>query len=138
MSQSLQILRWLSLGIWLWLPLLSYAGPAGDFAAANRAEQAKLLQLWSSAPDAARLPLLQALRQENMVIDEAGRPFIQQGGTLTPMEGAGAPQGEVKKIWLNNRLRILIANALSAQQLVSADAQIRLRAAMALQREAQS
>lgn len=122
----------------LLLPLFSYAGPAGDFAAANRSDQAKLLQLWSSTPDAARLPLLQALHQENMLVDEAGRPFIQRDGTLTPMEGDGAPKGEVKKIWLNNRLRILIANALSAQQLVSADAQVRLRAAMALQREAQA
>lgn len=73
-----------------------------------------------------------------MVVDEAGRPFIQQAGVLTPMEGTGVPKGEVKKIWLNNRLRILIANALSAQQLVSNDAQVRLHAAMALQREAKA
>lgn len=39
-------------------------------------------------------------------------------------------------MWLNNRLRILIANALSAQRLVSADAAVRLQAASALQREA--
>ncbi len=138
MSHVLLILRRFGLGAWLLLPLYAAAGPAADFAAANRSDQAKLLQQWSSAPDAARLPLLQALRQENMVVDEAGRPFIQQGATLTPMEGDAAPVGAVKKIWLNNRLRILIANALSAQQLVSDDPAVRLRAAKALQREAQA
>ncbi|MBO2006743.1 urea ABC transporter permease subunit UrtB [Serratia marcescens] len=37
-------------------------------------------------------------------------------------------------MWLNNRLRILIANALSAQRLVSADAAVRLQAASAAAR----
>lgn len=39
---------------------------------------------------------------------------------------------------MNNRLRILIANALSAHRLVSDDPEVRLQAAQALQREAQS
>ncbi|WP_410013802.1 urea ABC transporter permease subunit UrtB [Sodalis sp. C49] len=134
------LLRRFGLGValCLCLPALALAGPAADFAAASRADQAKLLQAWSSAPDAARLPLLQALRQETMVIDAAGKPFIQQGATLTPMEGDAAPTGGVKKVWLNNRLRNLIATALSVHQLVSDDARIRLQAATALQREAQA
>ncbi|CAI0902863.1 urea ABC transporter permease subunit UrtB [Serratia entomophila] len=127
---------------WLWLlcclPPLAQAGPADDFAAANRTQQAKLLQAWAAAPDAARQPLLQALKQENVAIDEAKRAFVQQGGSYLPLEGGAAPVGTPKKLWLNNRLRILIANALSAQRLVSEDPQVRLQAATALQREAQS
>lgn len=127
---------------WLWLlcclPLWAQAGPASDFAAASRAQQARLLQAWAAEPDAARLPLLQALKQEKVVIDGAGQAFVQQGDKLLPLEGDAAAQGTVKKVWLNNRLRILIANALSAHRLVSDDAQLRLQAATALQREAQS
>lgn len=120
------------------LPMFAQAGPADDFAAANRTQQAKLLQAWASAPDAARLPLLQALKQENLVIDEAKHAFIQQGDRYQPLEGGAAPVGTPKKLWLNNRLRILIANALSAQQLVSEDPALRLQAAQALQQEAQN
>ncbi|CAI0794781.1 urea ABC transporter permease subunit UrtB [Serratia entomophila] len=127
---------------WLWLlcclPPLAQAGPADDFAAAGRTQQARLLQAWAAAPDASRLPLLQALKQENVAIDEAKRAFVQQGGRYLPLEGEAAPVGTPKKLWLNNRLRILIANALSAQRLVSEDPQVRLQAATALQREAQS
>ncbi|WP_129543920.1 urea ABC transporter permease subunit UrtB [Serratia sp. 1D1416] len=128
--------RWL----WLlcWLPPFAQAGPADDFAAANRTQQARLLQAWAAAPDAARLPLLQALKQENVAIDEAKRAFVLQGDGYLPLEGDAAPVGTPKKLWLNNRLRILIANALSAQRLVSGDPALRLQAASALQREAQS
>lgn len=129
----------LRVGLWLlcaW-PLLAQAGPADEFAAANRAQQAKLLQAWAAEPDAARLPLLQGLQQETVAIDGAKRAFIRQGDRYLPLEGEAAPVGEPKKVWLNNRLRILIANALSAQRLVSADAAVRLQAATALQREAQ-
>ncbi|MGQ5797234.1 urea ABC transporter permease subunit UrtB [Serratia sp. IR-2025] len=128
----------LRVGLWLlcaW-PLLAQAGPADEFAAANRAQQAKLLQAWAAEPDAARLPLLQGLQQETVAIDGAKRAFIRQGDRYLPLEGEAAPVGELKKVWLNNRLRILIANALSAQRLVSADAAVRLQAASALQREA--
>ncbi|MFJ7498373.1 urea ABC transporter permease subunit UrtB [Serratia grimesii] len=127
---------------WLWLlcclPMFAQAGPADDFAVANRTQQAKLLQAWASAPDASRLPLLQALKQENVVIDEAKHAFILQGDRYQPLDGAATPVGTPKKLWLNNRLRILIANALSAQRLVSEDPALRLQAAQALQREAQS
>jgi urea transport system permease protein len=132
-------LSFLRVGLWLlcaW-PLLAQAGPADEFAAATRAQQAKLLQAWAAEPDAARLPLLQGLQQETVAIDGAKRAFIRQGDRYLPLEGEAAPIGEPKKVWLNNRLRILIANALSAQRLVSADAAVRLQAATALQREAQ-
>ncbi|VDZ65515.1 Uncharacterised protein [Serratia odorifera] len=82
---------------WLWLlcclPLWAQAGPASDFAAASRAQQARLLQAWAAEPDAARLPLLQALKQEKVVIDGAGQAFVQQGDKLLPLEGDAAVQG---------------------------------------------
>lgn len=120
------------------LPLLAEAGAANDFAAASRSQQATLLQQWAADPQPERLPLLEALKQENVVIDEAKHAFIQNGDQLTPLEGDVKPQGDSKKVWLNNRLRILIANALSAHLLVSTDSAIRLQAAKALQREAQA
>ncbi|NHV87651.1 urea ABC transporter permease subunit UrtB, partial [Escherichia coli] len=52
-------------------------------------------------------------------------------------EGDAAPQGTPKRVRLNNRLRILVANALAAQQLVSGDKAARLQAAQTLQRDAQ-
>ena len=96
------------------LPLLAQAGAANDFAAANRSQQATLLQQWAADPQPERLPLLEALKQENVVIDDAKHAFVQQGDALTPLDGDAKPQGDTKKVWLNNRLRILIANALSA------------------------
>ena len=120
------------------LPMFAQAGPADDFVAASRTQQAKLLQAWAIAPDASRLPLLQALKQENVVVDEAKHAFAQQGDRYQPLDGSAAPTGVPKKVWLNNRLRILIANALSAHRLVSEDPALRLQAAQALQREAQN
>ncbi|TQI79634.1 amino acid/amide ABC transporter membrane protein 1 (HAAT family) [Serratia fonticola] len=127
--------------LWLilcWLPLQAQAGPGSEFAAANRSQQARLLQLWAAEPEASRLPLLQGLKQENVVFDEARHAFIQRGTHYQALEGDAPPVGAVKKVWFNNRLRILVANALSAHQLVSADPAVRLLAAQALQREAQS
>jgi len=120
------------------LPLWAKAGPADDFAAASRSEQATLLQQWATDPQPERLPLLEALKQEDVVIDEAHHAFIRQGDTLAPLEGAAKPQGDVKAVWLNNRLRNLITNALSAHRLVSKDSAVRLQAAKSLQREAQA
>lgn len=119
-------------------PLLVQAGAANDFAAASRSQQATLLQLWAADPQPERLPLLEALKQENVVIDDAKHAFVQNGEHITPLEGNVKPQGDTKKVWLNNRLRILIANALSAHRLVSTDSAVRLQAAKSLQRDAQA
>ncbi|XBS71815.1 urea ABC transporter permease subunit UrtB [Acerihabitans sp. KWT182] len=133
----MRLLRWGGLALCLCQPLWAQAGPAADFVAATRGAQADMLENWSAKPDASRLPLLESLSREEVVIDQAGRPFIQRNGQLSPMEGNTAPVGAVKKVWLNNRLRNLIANALSAHQLVSGDPRVRLQAAKILQRDAQ-
>ncbi len=66
----------------LLLPWLAQAGDGADFAAASRTQQAKLLQQWAAAPDASRLPLLQALRNENAGYrPEANTPFSTTGPT---------------------------------------------------------
>lgn len=79
------------------LPLLAEAGAANDFAAASRSQQATLLQQWAADPQPERLPLLEALKQENVVTDEAKHAFIQNGDRLTPLEGDVKPQGDTKK-----------------------------------------
>jgi len=112
------------------------AGPASEYGAASRTQQAQLLQTWSAAPDASRLPLLQALRQENVVVDKRGQLFTQSGETLTPLEGNAAPEGSPRRVFMNNRIRTLVANALAAHQLVSEDRALRLAAARNLQNDA--
>ena len=112
------------------------AGPASEYGAASRTQQAQLLQTWSAAPDASRLPLLQALRQENVVVDKRGQLFTQLGETLTPLEGHVTPEGSTRKVFMNNRIRTLVANALAAHQLVSDDRALRFAAAQNLQNDA--
>ncbi|MFS2222910.1 urea ABC transporter permease subunit UrtB [Pantoea sp. B65] len=129
-------LCWLLLSLCLLAPWVAQAGPAADYAAASRTEQAKLLQQWAAAPEAARLPLLQALRDESLVIDQNKQLFIEDNGRFTPLEGTDRPQGTPKKLFTNNRLRVLTINALASLQLVSNDPATRLRAARALQNDA--
>ncbi len=119
----------------LLLPWLAQAGAGADFAAASRTQQATLLQQWAAAPQASRLPLLAALRNETVVIDQKQQPFSKQGETLQPLDSAQQPSGATKKLFINNRLRVLIASALAAHQLVSEDPAIRLRAAQQLQND---
>ncbi|MEZ3501405.1 urea ABC transporter permease subunit UrtB [Pantoea sp. KPR_PJ] len=119
----------------LLLPWLAKAGDGATFAAASRPQQASLLQQWAAAPQASRLPLLDALRHETVVIDQNKQPFRKQGAVLHPLDSAQQPSGETKKLFMNNRLRVLIASALAAHQLVSGDAAVRLRAAQQLQND---
>lgn len=112
------------------------AGPASEYGAASRTQQAQLLQTWSAAPDASRLPLLQALRQESVVVDKRGQLFTQSGESLTPLEGNATPEGSTRRVFMNNRIRTLVANALAAHQLVSDDRTLRLAAARNLQNDA--
>ncbi|CAK9884964.1 MAG: High-affinity branched-chain amino acid transport system permease protein LivH [Candidatus Erwinia impunctatus] len=123
------------LGLMLLYPFLVQAGPAEEFTQANRQEQAQLLQQWATAPDPVRLPLLEALQTETLVVDDARRPFRTEHNQFTPLEGPMPPVGTPKKIFMNNRLRTLVASALAAHQLVSPDENTRLRAASVLQRE---
>ncbi|WP_231625949.1 urea ABC transporter permease subunit UrtB [Kluyvera genomosp. 1] len=113
------------------------AGPAADYGKASRSEQAKLLQQWAADPQASRLPLLEALSGESVVSDEHGHLFSERNGTLVSLEGTAAPSGTSKKIFMNNRIRGLIASALAAHQLVSDDPKVRLSAALTLQNGAQ-
>ncbi|RPH24784.1 urea ABC transporter permease subunit UrtB [Buttiauxella warmboldiae] len=131
----MKLMRWLLIAAW-GLSCFARAGDAEDFAAANRTQQAKLLQSWATTPDVRRLPLLNALVQENLVVDEQRHPFAQNGSTLTPPGEAKAAVGEVKKVRLTNRLRILAGSALASHQLLSDNVTQRLQAARSLQRDA--
>ncbi|WP_195918358.1 urea ABC transporter permease subunit UrtB [Erwinia sorbitola] len=118
------------------LPLLAQAGSATDFVTASRSDQLTLLQQWAAAPNASRLPLLQALHSESVVLDENKQPFTRVQDRLVPLEGHAAPVGNTKKLFMNNRLRVMIASALAAHQLVSPISAVRLQAARALQNDA--
>ncbi|MGN8249601.1 urea ABC transporter permease subunit UrtB [Pseudomonas sp. SMV7] len=103
----------LLLTLLLLLPLATQANEGEFFLSAKPAEQARLLETWAAQPDAARLPLLQNLRQGRIGADDT------------------------RKVRLNNRLRGLIDNALASHQLLSDDSATRLAAAQQLQKSAQ-
>ena len=92
----------------LLLPLFANAGTAADFAAASRTQQVALLQQWAATPDVSRLPLLQALKAESVVIDQNKQPFSRMGDKLLPLDASLQPTGNVKKVFMNNRLRVLV------------------------------
>lgn len=106
------MLRFL-LTLLLLLSLATQASEGEYFLTAKPAEQAQLLEGWAAQPDAARLPLLDNLRQGRIATDDT------------------------RKVRLNNRLRGLIDNALASHQLLSDDSATRLAAAQQLQKSAQ-
>jgi urea transport system permease protein len=63
--------------VWLsgLLPGMAQASDADRFVAASRSQQADLLTQWAAAPDAARLPLLEALQKENLYTDSKSTPL---------------------------------------------------------------
>ncbi|MDH4570078.1 urea ABC transporter permease subunit UrtB [Pseudomonas sp. BN414] len=123
------------LALALLLPLAAQAGDANDFAAANPAQQAKLLEHWATEPDAVRQPLLDALQQGRFAIDSK-LAFIEQGGTFIAAEGDATVTGTPKKLRLNNRLRGLLITAQASHQLLAAKPAARLEAARQLQKSA--
>ena len=125
------------LSLLLLLPLAAHAGDAQDFVTANPAKQASLLERWSAAPDAARLPLLEALQQGRVAADSTKTAFIEVSGAYQPAEGEAVPTETPRKLRLNNRLRGLIDNVQASQQLLAADPKVRLAAAQTLQKSAQ-
>ena len=124
------------LSLLLLLSLAAHAGDAQDFVAANPAKQASLLERWSAAPEAARLPLLEALQQGRVASDSEKNAFIEVNGTYQPAEGEAVPNEPPRKMRLNNRLRGLIATAMASHQLLAEDPALRLAAARQLQKSA--
>ncbi|MDA7085003.1 urea ABC transporter permease subunit UrtB [Pseudomonas sp. SA3-5] len=120
----------------LLLPLTGHAGDASDFVAASPSKQAKLLESWSAAPDAARLPLLEALQQGRLAADSGKNPFIEVNGLYQSAEGEFAPAEAPRKLRLNNRLRGLIGTAMASHQLLAEEPALRLAAARELQKRA--
>ncbi|WP_405124489.1 urea ABC transporter permease subunit UrtB [Pseudomonas alloputida] len=103
----------LLLTLLLLMPLANHASEGEFFLTAKPAEQGRLLEGWAAQPDAARLPLLENLRQGRIAADDT------------------------RKVRLNNRLRGLIDNALASHQLLSDSSDTRLAAAQQLQKSAQ-
>lgn len=97
----------------LLLPLATQASEGEFFLTTKPAEQARLLETWAAQPDAARLQLLENLRQGRIA------------------------ENDTRKLRLNNRLRGLIDNALASHQLLSDNSATRLAAAQQLQKSAQ-
>ncbi|NDJ57923.1 urea ABC transporter permease subunit UrtB [Enterobacteriaceae bacterium 4M9] len=134
----MKILRALGFLIVSSLPLGALAGPAADYGNSSRSQQAQLLQQWAAQPDVARLPLLEALSAQTVVVDSQGQLFTERGSRLVALEGSVQPAGVTKKVFMNNRLRGLVASALAAHQLLSTSARVRAGAAQVLQDSAQA
>ncbi|MEM0654305.1 urea ABC transporter permease subunit UrtB [Klebsiella huaxiensis] len=118
------------------MPWRAQAADADDFVAANRSQQAQLLEQWAAAPQAPRLPLLRALKSETLQSDNSGHAFIKQGENLLALGAASTPDGTTKPVRLTNRLRNLVAGALATHLLVSDNVTERGAAVKTLQREA--
>ena len=134
--KAMRFIRGVLLLMWF-LPWIAQATDADTFSAANRTQQAALLEQWAVNPDVQRIPLLSALRDENLLTDSAKNAFIMNGPHVQPLGTATAPNGELKTIRLTNRLRNLVAGALAVHQLLSDSVTERKEAARTLQREAQ-
>ena len=118
------------------IPWRAQAADADDFVAANRSQQAQLLERWAAAPEASRLPLLRALKSETLQSDSGSHAFSKQGDSLLALGAVPAPVGPTKPVRLTNRLRNLAAGALATHLLVSDNVTERAAAAKTLQREA--
>ncbi|MDA8484357.1 urea ABC transporter permease subunit UrtB [Pseudomonas resinovorans] len=123
------------LALALLVPLEALAGDANDFAAANPAQQAKLLEHWATEPDSARQPLLDALQQGRFAIDSK-LAYIEQDGAFIAAEAEASPASTPKKLRLNNRLRGLLITAQASHQLLASNSAARLEAARQLQKSA--
>ncbi|MEP8549496.1 urea ABC transporter permease subunit UrtB [Enterobacter mori] len=125
--------------VWLTglLPGMAQASDADNFVAASRTQQAALLSAWAASPDAARMPLLQALQAESLFIDGQKHAFARHGGEMVPLGAATAAEGATKAVRLTNRLRVLAATALATHQLISDSVTERRGAARRLQRDIQ-
>ncbi|NDO82073.1 urea ABC transporter permease subunit UrtB [Citrobacter sp. NCU1] len=118
------------------LPLCVQATDADTFTAANRTQQATLLEQWAITPEAQRLPLLKALEQEHLFADSAKHAFILNGTHAVSLGSGSAPEGELKKIRLTNRLRAALTTAIATHHFLSDSVTNRLSAAKVLQRNA--
>ncbi|EGH01819.1 branched-chain amino acid ABC transporter permease, partial [Pseudomonas amygdali pv. aesculi str. 0893_23] len=130
------------LAISLLLPLAAQASDASDFVAASSAQQAELLEAWAAKPTAERVELLEALRDGRVAADSSKRAWIENNDQYVPADAqapaaADAPTpDEPRKLRLNNRLRGLVETALASHQLLAADTQLRMAAALQLQKSA--
>ncbi|NIG42330.1 urea ABC transporter permease subunit UrtB [Enterobacter sp. Acro-832] len=124
--------------VWLsgLLPGMVQASDADRFVAASRSQQANLLTQWAAAPDASRLPLLEALQKENLYVDTQKHAFAQRNGSVIPLGESQTAEGPTKAVRLTNRLRVLAATAIATHQLVSDSVTERRAAARQLQRDA--
>ena len=110
----MNLIRTLVALVWLTglLPGMAQASDADRFVAASRSQQAELLTQWAASPDAARLPLLQALQKENLYVDAQKHAFAQRNGDVIPLGESQAAAGPTKAVRLTNRLRVLAATAI--------------------------
>ena len=98
---------------------MAQASDADQFVAASRSQQADMLTRWALAPDAARLPLLQALQNENLFADSQKHAFARRNGEMVALGDSPAAEGQTKAVRLTNRLRVLAATANATHQLIS-------------------
>ncbi len=120
----------------LLLPMAAQASDAGDFVAASSAQQAELLENWAAQPVAGRIDLLNALREGRVAADGNKRAFIETGDTYIAADADTPTTDQPRKLRLNNRLRGLVETALASHQLLAEDADLRLAAALQLQKSA--
>jgi urea transport system permease protein len=133
-------LTWLALMLWLGSSDAHAAGFESSVAglASEDRDQlgAAIVELGASSEPRA-LTLLQALDKGNVRVDAQGGVFLQNDGALTDARtgAAASASGALRSPPLNNRVRKSLTLALARSELHSADADVRLNAAITLSKD---
>ena len=81
--KAMRFIRGVLLLMWF-MPWIAQAADADTFTAGSRTQQAALLEQWAVNPDVQRMPLLSALRDENLLTDDAKNAFIVDDSHVQP------------------------------------------------------
>jgi urea transport system permease protein len=97
---------------------------------ANPSEVAAGVDALAASGDPRALAVLEALSDDELVLDERGQPYVSDAGKLTPVtKDAGPARGKPKRPVLDNRLRRALLPALGRLRLASPHADVRRLAA---------
>ena len=125
--------------------LLALPARAGEFESGlgrlgspDRDAVAQGIQQLGNLGDPRALPVLQALEDGKLVVDEKGRVFYEQEAALLDAAtgNEGQPTGSLKQPLVDNRLRRLLSPALAQLRMDAPDPSVRLGAAEELAKRA--
>lgn len=113
-----------------------WAGPATELAGADNNARAELIEKWTGNPDPKILAVLSALADGQLLVDSAGKAYLQgEQGVLDAETGQAVTvdASTLDTVVVNNRIRGSLEAALSAGKLAAPDLATRREAIKAIQ-----